>query len=277
MSTQACFVPLGLLELEKPLTTVHRPAGIEAVLDTVNPVSAVPARRPPRPQGTPALEAVDWLRGLAVLLMIQTHLYDSWCNKAAKATAVYAWTRFDRGDPLPAVPAAGRRLDGHPLREPARRQGRPRRRWCGRSAKRGLEVILLGYLFRLQEYVLGGCWDWHDLYRVDILNCIGASMVVASVITAPMARQAGLSDDGAGDGGGGGAGADHRAAPFPVVPAAAAHLVPGRRAADGLVPAVPLAGLAARRRARSAITGCAAAPTRASRRSPSSSPAWSAG
>jgi len=57
--------------------------------------TSVPAPAPRRRR----LDAVDWLRGLAVLLMIQTHLYDSWCNKAAKATEFYAWTRFIGGIP----------------------------------------------------------------------------------------------------------------------------------------------------------------------------------
>ena len=45
------------------------------------------------------IDAVDWLRGLAVVLMIQTHLYDAWCSPAAKATAAYGWTRFLGGIP----------------------------------------------------------------------------------------------------------------------------------------------------------------------------------
>ena len=64
-------------------------------MDTVNSVATPAAPKARRPR----IEAVDWLRGLAVLLMIQTHLYDSWCNKAAKATEFYAWTRFIGGIP----------------------------------------------------------------------------------------------------------------------------------------------------------------------------------
>ena len=130
------------------------------------------------------IDAVDWLRGLAVLLMIQTHLYDAWCNKAAKATVAYSWTRFIGGIPsrlfllLVGVSMA--------IRFESQLAAKVDRATMVRTAaKRGLEVIALGYLFRLQEYVLGGFWDWHDLYRVDILNCIGASMVVGAFITAP--------------------------------------------------------------------------------------------
>ena len=143
--------------------------------------ASVPA---PASKGRRRIEAVDWLRGLAVLLMIQTHLYDSWCNQAAKATVAYGWTRFIGGIPsrlfllLVGVSMA--------IRFESQLAAKVDRATMVRTAaKRGLEVIALAYLFRLQEYVLGGCWDWHDLYRVDILNCIGASMVVGAFITAP--------------------------------------------------------------------------------------------
>jgi hypothetical protein len=53
------------------------------------------------------------------------------------------------------------------------------------TVRRGFEVLLLAYLFRVQEFVLSWFWDWHDLLRVDILNCIGASMIVAAPLVAP--------------------------------------------------------------------------------------------
>lgn len=155
-----------------------------AELRRAEPGSVQVALPLPTPKRRQRIEAVDWLRGLAVLLMIQTHLYDSWCNQAAKATVAYGWTRFIGGIPsrlfllLVGVSMA--------IRFESQLAAKVDRATMVRTAaKRGLEVIALAYLFRLQEYVLGGCWDWHDLYRVDILNCIGASMVVAAFVTAP--------------------------------------------------------------------------------------------
>jgi uncharacterized membrane protein len=63
--------------------------------------------------------------------------------------------------------------------------GADRRTMVRTAVKRGFEILGLAYLFRLQEYLLGGAYDWHDLFRVDILNSIGASMIVAAFITAP--------------------------------------------------------------------------------------------
>ncbi len=155
----------------------------------VLPAMAAPGASTVAPQPSPRpkkrrIDAVDWLRGLAVVLMIQTHLYDAWCSPAAKTTVEYGWTRFWGGIPsrlfllLVGVSMAIRY-------ESQMAAGVDRPTMVRTAAKRGLEILGLAYLFRLQEYLLGGAYDWHDLFRVDILNCIGASMIVAAFITAP--------------------------------------------------------------------------------------------
>ncbi|HVU53253.1 MAG TPA: heparan-alpha-glucosaminide N-acetyltransferase domain-containing protein [Polyangia bacterium] len=137
------------------------------------------------PQRAPRLDAIDWLRGLAVVLMIQTHLYDSWVSPAGKATGAYWWTRYLGGVPsrlfllLVGVSMAigyERQLE----------RGAPRAAMVRASARRGLEILALAYLFRFQEYALAGFWGpVSDLFRIDILNCIGASLILVGVIAAP--------------------------------------------------------------------------------------------
>lgn len=142
-----------------------------------------PAPSPKRRSGR--LDAVDWLRGLAVVLMIQTHLYDSWASPAAKATEAYSWSRFLGGIPsrlfllLVGVSMAIKF-------EAQLSKGVERATMVRGALRRGLEIVVLAYLFRIQEYILGG-WggNWPDIFRVDILNCIGASMVVVALIAAP--------------------------------------------------------------------------------------------
>jgi uncharacterized membrane protein len=148
------------------------------------------------PKSTPAparLDVVDWLRGAAVVLMIQTHLYDAWAAPEAKLTAAYRWTRFLGGIPsrlfllLVGVSMA--------LRFEAQlRKGVIERREMVRGVqKRGLQILALAYLFRIQEYVLGHMSRmivdfpeyWQDILRIDILNCIGASMLLVPVVAAP--------------------------------------------------------------------------------------------
>jgi uncharacterized membrane protein len=149
----------------------------------VNPTAPAPGLAPGgKPRGR--LDAIDWLRGLAVVLMIQTHLYDSWCNAAAKTTEAYAWSRFIGGIPsrlflLLVGVSMAIRYESQLARQVDRRT------MVRVGALRGLEIVGLAYLFRIQEWILGGRYDWHDIFRVDILNCIGASMVVTAFIAAP--------------------------------------------------------------------------------------------
>jgi len=47
------------------------------------------------------------------------------------------------------------------------------------TISRGAEILALGFLFRLQEYVIAWGWaPWTDLLRVDVLNVIGVSMML---------------------------------------------------------------------------------------------------
>jgi len=149
-------------------------------------MTAAPAPAEARaPAKAPRLDAIDWLRGLAVVLMIQTHLYDSWTSPAGKASPAYWWTRYLGGVPsrlfllLVGVSMAigyERQLE----------RGVPRAAMVRASVRRGLEILALAYLFRFQEYALAGFWGpVTDLLRIDILNCIGASLILVGVVAAP--------------------------------------------------------------------------------------------
>lgn len=55
------------------------------------------------------------------------------------------------------------------------------------AARRGLEVLLLGYGFRFAEWVIGGARPsamW-ALLKFDVLQCIGVSLMLAAVVAAP--------------------------------------------------------------------------------------------
>jgi uncharacterized membrane protein len=141
----------------------------------------------PAPGGTKSvgrIDAIDWLRGLAVVLMIETHLYGYWTSPAARATRLFQDTRWWGGFPfrmflLLAGVAMGIKFEAQLAR------GTERDAMVRGGVRRGFEVLVLAYLFRLQEYVLSFFWDWHDIFRVDILNCLGASMMLAALICAP--------------------------------------------------------------------------------------------
>src|SRR5262245_23220296 len=51
------------------------------------------------------------------------------------------------------------------------------------TIRRGAEIFALGLLFRLQEFLIALGWaPWSDLFRVDILNTIGVSMMLMGVV-----------------------------------------------------------------------------------------------
>jgi uncharacterized membrane protein len=145
----------------------------------VGPVSA------PAPARAPRIAAVDWLRGLAVLLMFQAHGFDSWLAPGAKSGPAYAVVRHMSGLPsrlfmLLVGVSVAIKLESQLAR------GVPSRVMRWGVAKRGLQILALAYLFRFQEWALSGFYgDWRALMRVDILNSIGASMLVTAAVSIP--------------------------------------------------------------------------------------------
>ncbi len=128
------------------------------------------------------LAYIDWMRGLACLLMFQTHCYDSWLSPEARKSGFFSWSQL--GGTLPAplfIFLAGvsfALITGH-LRE----KGTAANAVARTTILRGAEIFGLGLLFRLQEFALGYPYaPWTDLLRVDVLNILGLSMVLMGVL-----------------------------------------------------------------------------------------------
>ena len=118
------------------------------------------------------------MRGLACLLMFQTHCYDSWLGGTARDTSFIRWSQL--GGTLPAplfLFLAG--VSFALVADKMRRKGVEANEIAATTIRRGAEVFGLGLLFRLQEFVLGqpGA-PWTDLLRVDVLNTIGVTLML---------------------------------------------------------------------------------------------------
>jgi len=139
------------------------------------------------------LAYIDWMRGLACVLMFQTHCYDSWLSPQARQSSVYAWSQL--GGTLPAplfLFLSG--VSFALVTERAREKGATPGQIAKTTILRGAEIFGLGLLFRIQEYALGYRWSpWTDLLRVDILNIIGLSMMLMGVLCWLTANRAALS------------------------------------------------------------------------------------
>jgi uncharacterized membrane protein len=147
--------------------------------------SAATSQDLPRPAPTsPGRFAwIDWYRGLACILMFQTHAYDAWTREPYRQGAYWDMARMQLGG-FPArmfLMLAGVSLM-------LRYAGDARRgltEWQARRGAmlRGLEVLGYGLAFRLGEWLLSGASrkDIPELFKVDILNCIGLSLVISAL------------------------------------------------------------------------------------------------
>ncbi|MGH9676178.1 MAG: heparan-alpha-glucosaminide N-acetyltransferase domain-containing protein, partial [Candidatus Acidiferrum sp.] len=128
------------------------------------------------------LAYIDWMRGLACVLMFQTHCYDSWLSPQARHSALFAWSQL--GGTLPAplfifLLGISFALVTQRLRE----KGAGRNAIARTTILRGAEIFGLGLLFRVQEFALGfGHAPWTDLLRVDVLNILGLTMILMGVL-----------------------------------------------------------------------------------------------
>ena len=128
------------------------------------------------------LSYIDWMRGLACLLMFQTHCYDSWLRPDQRDTAFFRLSQL--GGTLPAplfifLAGVSVALVTGRLRE----KGIARNAIARQTILRGAEVFGYGILFRIQEFLLAfKLAPWTDLLRVDVLNILGLSMILMGVL-----------------------------------------------------------------------------------------------
>ena len=128
------------------------------------------------------LTYIDLLRGWAIIIMFETHAYHAWCNPDAKKTAFYAGTRmlgglaaplflFLAGLSLVLMDAAMVRKE---LAQEEIRKG---------LFRRSLWIFIAAFLFRIQAYVFQlGVAKWEQILRVDVLNCIGLSLLLIAAL-----------------------------------------------------------------------------------------------
>jgi uncharacterized membrane protein len=124
---------------------------------------------------------LDWLRGLAVLIMVEAHLFDAWVRLADRSERPYQWAMVVGGFSAPLflflagvamALAAGSRL----------RKGLTTSDVAAMARRRGWQILGLAFLFRLQSFIISGGPFPQTLLKVDILNVMGLSMVLAAVV-----------------------------------------------------------------------------------------------
>ena len=123
---------------------------------------------------------LDWMRGLAVLIMIEAHVVDSWTGPPDRFTRGFAWSLILGGFGAPLFLFLAGVAVALSAESKARRIGNAHA--ASRAvARRGLEIFGLAFLFRVQAWVLGWA-DPRTLLKVDILNVMGPSIMAAAAL-----------------------------------------------------------------------------------------------
>src|SRR5688572_6599377 len=111
---------------------------------------------------------LDWMRGLAVLIMIEAHLLDSWTGTPDRESAAFSAAVILGGMGAPLFLFLAGLSVSLSAGSKARKSGDTRAA-ATVVVRRGLEIFGLAFLFRFQAWILG--WGHpRTLLRVDILN-----------------------------------------------------------------------------------------------------------
>jgi len=168
-SPAADRVPRGV-EADKPLAMAPPPSA-----------SSAPAR--------PRRGYVDWLRGLAVVIMIEAHTVDSWTALSSRTIDPYWYSQLIAGMSAPlflflagvsvSMAAGSRMRRGASLREASQMMQR-----------RGGQIFLLALLFRIQSFVVSPGSSLYGILKVDILNVMGPAIAAAALVWGLARRRA---------------------------------------------------------------------------------------
>jgi uncharacterized membrane protein len=126
---------------------------------------------------------IDLARGVAVLLMIEAHTMDAWTRASDRQTLAFRNATILGGFAAPLflflaglalVLAAERAAEKTGKRAAA----------VDAICRRGLEIFILAFLFRLQAFIISPGGPLVSLFRVDILNIMGPAIVLAGILWA---------------------------------------------------------------------------------------------
>jgi uncharacterized membrane protein len=122
---------------------------------------------------------LDWLRGIAVLAMVHAHTLDAWTREADRNNQTYYSLQWVGGvasalflflaGVATAMSAASKARQAGSIGEGARA-----------ARRRGFEIFVLAFVFRLQAEILG-FGPLQSLLKVDMLNIMGLAMIAAAL------------------------------------------------------------------------------------------------
>jgi len=134
------------------------------------------------------LTYLDWLRGMAGIVMMQGHAFQSFLKPDLRGGAAYMFSQFFGGMP----PAIFLFLTGVTLAflmYSFERKGVSRRSRITGTLRRAGYLFGIAMLLRLQLWLFSWPSPWTNLLKVDILNCMGFGIALMSVMALFTAAQ----------------------------------------------------------------------------------------
>ncbi|MBZ5626019.1 MAG: acyltransferase [Acidobacteriia bacterium] len=124
---------------------------------------------------------LDWMRGLAVVIMIQCHTFNSFARMDLREGGPYVLSQFVGGMAAPLFLFMAGMTLAFQMDSLERRELNPGRRWLI-SLRRAGYILGIAFAFRISNWVASlPHADLHEIAKVDILNCMGVGMAALSL------------------------------------------------------------------------------------------------
>ena len=121
---------------------------------------------------------IDWLRGIAVMIMFTAHATDAWTRDADRAGPVFYWRDIVSGFGAPLFLLLAGTAIAYSAASKVKR-GASNSDASRQVAARGWQIFGIAFIFRVQMYITGLFYRWRSLFKVDILNVMGPSIAAA--------------------------------------------------------------------------------------------------
>ena len=122
---------------------------------------------------------LDWVRGLAAIIMLQGHVFNSLTRTDLRTGGPYLFSQFVGGMP-PAIFLFLTGVTLSFLMDSSERKQLPGGQRVVKALARAGFLLGIAFLFRIQLWAFSSPRNFGDIFRVDILNCMGFAIAVAS-------------------------------------------------------------------------------------------------
>ncbi len=122
---------------------------------------------------------IDWLRGLAILIMIEAHTIDAWTRPSDRAAPLFGYAKVLGGFAAPLFLFLAGLAVVLAIGGSARKTG-DLEAAVRKVRRRGWQIFGLAFLFRFQSFAFSPATLPWQMLKVDILNIMGLAIVAAA-------------------------------------------------------------------------------------------------